>query len=43
MTELLGDADVRAALPEHAIRDCFDMGYHLKHVDTIFGRVFGKR
>ena len=20
----------------------FDLGYHLKHVDTIFARVFGK-
>jgi adenylosuccinate lyase len=41
MTELLGDSDVRAALPEDAIREQFDLGYHTKHVDTIFARVFG--
>jgi adenylosuccinate lyase len=23
------------------IEACFDLGYHLKHVDTIFTRVFG--
>jgi adenylosuccinate lyase len=23
------------------IEDCFDLGYHFKHVDTIFRRVFG--
>jgi adenylosuccinate lyase len=37
---LLADADVRAALSEQEIRDKFDLGYHLKHVDTIFARVF---
>ncbi|MEL7542189.1 MAG: adenylosuccinate lyase [Pseudomonadota bacterium] len=40
LTELLGDVDVTAALDEAAIRDKFDMGYHTKHVDTIFARVF---
>lgn len=40
-TELLNDPDVRALLPEDEIRDAFDLGYHLKHVDTIFRRVFG--
>jgi len=39
--ELLADADVRAYLPEERIREAFDLGYHLKHVDTIFKRVFG--
>ncbi|MBZ9653414.1 adenylosuccinate lyase [Phyllobacterium lublinensis] len=39
--ELLGDADVRAALSEETIREKFDLGYHTKHVDTIFERVFG--
>ena len=24
------------------LEDCFDLGYHTKHVDTIFARVFGK-
>ncbi|MEP7454953.1 adenylosuccinate lyase [Phyllobacterium sp. SB3] len=41
LEELLGDADVRASLPEDAIREKFDLGYHTKHVDTIFRRVFG--
>jgi adenylosuccinate lyase len=42
LEELLGDAEVRAALSEEAIREKFDLGYHTKHVDTIFKRVFGK-
>ncbi|MRG57173.1 adenylosuccinate lyase [Phyllobacterium sp. SYP-B3895] len=41
LEELLADADVRAALPEETIREKFDLGYHTKHVDTIFKRVFG--
>jgi adenylosuccinate lyase len=41
LEELLADADVRAALPEATIREKFDLGYHTKHVDTIFRRVFG--
>ncbi|WP_299647011.1 adenylosuccinate lyase [uncultured Jannaschia sp.] len=40
-TELLEDADVRAVLSEAEIREKFDLGYHTKHVDTIFARVFG--
>jgi adenylosuccinate lyase len=40
--ELLADADVRAALSEEEIREKFDLGYHTKHVDTIFARVFGE-
>ncbi len=39
--ELLADADVRAALSAEEIEEKFDLGYHLKHVDTIFARVFG--
>ncbi len=39
--ELLGDPDVRAALNETEIARNFDMEYHLRHVDTIFARVFG--
>ena len=42
-TELSADRDVRAALGEDGIGACFDMGHHLKHVDTIFERVFGRR
>lgn len=40
-TELLGDAEVTAALSPGEIEEKFDLGYHTKHVDTIFARVFG--
>jgi adenylosuccinate lyase len=40
-TELLADPDVLAALSAEEIEDKFDLGYHTKHVDTIFKRVFG--
>ena len=40
-TELLADADVRAALSQEQIDEKFDLGYHTKHVNTIFARVFG--
>lgn len=40
LEELLGDEEVRAALSEDEIREKFDLGYHTKHVDTIFKRVF---
>ena len=39
-TELLADADVTAALSPAEIEEKFDIGYHTKHVDTIFARVF---
>jgi len=39
--ELIADQDVREHLSEKEIRDAFDLNYHLKHVDTIFKRVFG--
>jgi adenylosuccinate lyase len=42
MELLKGDAEVSAALSVAEIEDKFDLGYHLKHVDTIFDRVFGK-
>jgi adenylosuccinate lyase len=38
---LLGDADVTKALPREKLEALFDLDYHLKHVDTIFARVFG--
>ncbi|MDD5285899.1 MAG: adenylosuccinate lyase [Desulfuromonadaceae bacterium] len=41
-TELLADKDVAGALGEAKIRESFDLGYHLKHVDTIFRRVFNE-
>ncbi|WP_281185189.1 adenylosuccinate lyase [Trichlorobacter lovleyi] len=40
-TELLADPEVVGALGETKIRESFDLSYHLKHVDTIFKRVFG--
>ena len=40
--ELLKDPEVTAALPPKEIEEKFDLGYHLKHVDTIFRRVFGE-
>ena len=40
LTELLADPEVVGALGEAKIRESFDLGYHLKHVDTIFKRVF---
>ena len=40
-TELLNDPEVAGALGEAKIRESFDLSYHLKHVDTIFRRVFG--
>ncbi len=39
-TELLADAEVVAALSIEKIEEKFDLGYHTKHVDTIFARVF---
>lgn len=42
LEELLADEEVRAALSEAEIREKFDLGYHTKHVDTIFRRVFGE-
>ncbi|MEQ1942801.1 adenylosuccinate lyase [Mesorhizobium sp. VNQ89] len=42
LEELLGDPEVTAALSEAEIREKFDLGYHTKHVDTIFRRVFGE-
>ncbi|KGJ04545.1 adenylosuccinate lyase (plasmid) [Paracoccus versutus] len=41
-TELLADAEVTAALSPAEIEEKFDLGYHTKHVDTIFARVFGE-
>ena len=38
---LLKDEDVMARLSEAQVRSMFDDEYHMKHVDTIFSRVFG--
>jgi adenylosuccinate lyase len=39
---LKADPEVIRAIPESRIAACFDLAYHLKHVDTIFARVFGR-
>ncbi|MBU0725936.1 MAG: adenylosuccinate lyase [Alphaproteobacteria bacterium] len=39
---LKADADVTAKLSPSTLETLFDMGYHTKHVDTIFARVFGE-
>ena len=39
---LKADADVKKYLTDAEIEERFDLGYHTKHVDTIFARVFGK-
>ena len=41
MELLKADADVAARLSVAEIEDKFDLGYHFKHIDTIFDRVFG--
>lgn len=38
---LTDDAEVRRWLDADAIGACFDLEHHLKHIDTIFARVFG--
>lgn len=38
---LKADSDVRRYLSEAELEGLFDLGYHLKHVDTLFARVFG--
>ncbi|HET9904719.1 MAG TPA: adenylosuccinate lyase [Xanthobacteraceae bacterium] len=38
---LKADPDVRSRLSEAELTRLFDLAYHLKHVDTIFSRVFG--
>ena len=39
---LKADPDVAKALGPTELEALFDLGYHLKHVDTIFARVFGR-
>jgi len=38
---LKADPEVTKALPPAKLEGLFDLGYHLKHVDTVFRRVFG--
>lgn len=39
---LKADKEVSNLLPGKQLDELFDLGYHTKHVDTIFKRVFGK-
>mgnify|MGYP001423460910 CR=1 FL=1 len=39
---LKADPEIARHLPPAAIEGLFDTAYHLKHVDTIFRRVFGE-
>jgi adenylosuccinate lyase len=41
LTLLKADCDVTTRLKPAELEALFDLGYHTKHVDTIFGRVFG--
>ncbi len=41
-TLLKADPEVTKALSDAEIDEKFDLGYHFKHVDTIFRRVFGE-
>ena len=38
---LKSDPSVRKYLSEAELESNFDFGYHLRHVDSVFGRVFG--
>ncbi|MGQ0445208.1 MAG: adenylosuccinate lyase [Beijerinckiaceae bacterium] len=42
LTLLKSDKDVREALSDAELEELFDLGYHLKNIDFIFGRVFGE-
>jgi adenylosuccinate lyase len=39
---LKADPEVAAKIPARTLEELFDLGYHTKHVDTIFKRVFGR-
>ena len=41
LSNLKADPDVSKALSADKLQSLFDLDYHLKHVDTIFKRVFG--
>ena len=42
LASLKSDGEVTAKVAPAALEAMFDDAYHLKHVDTIFRRVFGK-
>lgn len=42
LDQLLADPDVTSCLSTDKLKDLFDLEYHLKRVDVIFDRVFGR-
>ena len=42
LAELKADPEVTEALSTEEIEAKFDLGYHTKNVDAVFGRVFGE-
>jgi adenylosuccinate lyase len=41
LTELQNDPAIAGKISHEALAESFDLGYHFKHVDEIFRRVFG--
>jgi adenylosuccinate lyase len=39
---LKADPEVTRLIGQSELDACFDLGFHMKHVDTIFNRVFGR-
>ena len=39
---LLSDSELVGAIGEEAIKECFELSYYTKSVDSIFKRVFGE-
>ena len=42
IAEFIENPDVTRLLGKSELEACFDLKYHLKHVDTVFKRVFGR-
>jgi len=42
LDELKADPDVSRHMDATSLENLFDLGYHTKHVDTVFDRVFGE-
>ncbi len=42
LASLKADPEVSSRIPARELEAMFDLGYHFKHVDTIFARVFGE-
>jgi adenylosuccinate lyase len=39
---LKADSAIKKYLNHNEIDELFDMSFHMKHIDTIFSRVFGE-